>query len=78
MPLSDGLSAAAVPGDQEEDTTYVPGDFQKKRMEFIRAKRAADSSLSFRQASDLWMGSSERASCLASLTPGQLKKRRFM
>jgi len=78
VPLSDGLSAAAVPGDQEEDTTYVPGDFQKKRMEFIRAKRAADSSLSFRQASDLWMGSSERASCLASLTPGQLKKRRFM
>jgi hypothetical protein len=30
VPLSDGLSAAAVPGDQEEDTTYVPGDFQKK------------------------------------------------
>ena len=74
-----GLPAEAAPRDpnQEEDGTYVPGCFQKKRMEFIRTKRAADSSLSFRQASDLWMGSSERISCLTSLTPAEMKKRRF-
>ena len=59
------------------DSTYVPGHFQKQRMEFIKAKRAADSSLSYRQASDLWMSSSERVSYLASVPPHQMKRRRF-
>ena len=59
-------------------SAYMAGDFGKRRLEFIAQKRAASgNTMSFKEASNLWMLSDERASMLQGLDPVQLKRRRF-
>ena len=89
LALPSGISAGAVAegprvessgsSDQAlgtEGATYQPRVFSKARLAYIAEKRKDGAT--FKQASGMWMASNERATYLATLSPSQLKKRRFL
>ena len=55
---------------------YKPGDYSQARIDFI-AKLRKKHNISFREASDVWKSSHERASLLAGMSESEKKKRRF-
>ena len=61
-----------VPVQSEPTAKYEPNEFSKRRWQFIEA-----SDKSFEEANKDWMTSFERASYLATLDVGELKRRRF-
>lgn len=69
-------SDGGQPAVEADAAGYVPGEFNKRRYAFIKEHRAA-TGVSFREANAVWMSSSERATLLANVTVGQMKKRRF-
>eukprot|EP00438_Fugacium_kawagutii_P025596 Skav223679 [mRNA] locus=scaffold2691:193889:194998:- [translate_table: standard] len=69
-------SATAQAAAAGQAPTYVPGEFRKIGLEFIRKHQAA-TGVKWTVAKDVWMRSNERASLLASVSPSQMKKRRF-
>lgn len=76
QPVAASGPAADQPAAAEEAGTYVPGKFNQVRLDYIRKHRAA-TGVSFKEASNVWMSSSERASLLANVPLSQMKKRRF-
>ena len=54
-----------------------PGEFNKKRLEFIKRVRS-DESTTFKEASARWMTSQDRVDLLAGMPWSELKKRRFL
>ena len=57
---------------------YRAGDFNKKRLEWIKEYRVANPKVSFKEASDKWMSSSDRISLLENMPMSEMKKRRFI
>ena len=55
---------------------YRPGSFSEARKEFIASKRKA-SGVSYAEANQAWMLSSQRADLLSGLSPQELKRRKF-
>lgn len=75
-------SSRSGPGEPQLGTTasagaYVPGEFNKKRLEFIKRVRS-DESTTFKEASARWMTSQDRVDLLAGMPWSELKKRRFL
>lgn len=74
------LAISAPPQAVEKErpgVEYVAGEFNKLRLEYIKRVRK-EQKISFRDASDLWMASAERAELLAGVSVSEMKKRRFM
>jgi hypothetical protein len=73
LPASDPTEALGQPANEVK---YKPGEFNQKRLNFIREH--TKQGIAFQKAQDLWMSSNERADCLSTLPAGELKKRRFL
>eukprot|EP00435_Cladocopium_sp_Y103_P047160 s2315_g13.t1 len=67
-------AGAAAPA-ADHEATYVPGNFSKMRLQFIKKMRE-DHQVTFKEASAAWMLSDERADLLQNVPQGELKKRR--
>ena len=61
----------------KQESTYKAGEFGQERKAWISNYRK-DKGVSFREASDAWNLSDRRAELLASLSPAELKTRRFV
>ena len=62
--------------EEGDSRAYKPGSFNELRMTFIREKRAKEK-LSWADANQAWMLSSERAGALSGMGEAELKRRRF-
>ena len=71
-PPPPAAAAQDVPVQLQPTAKYEPNEFSKRRWQFIEA-----SDKSFEEANKDWMKSFERASYLATLDVGELKRRRF-
>eukprot|EP00435_Cladocopium_sp_Y103_P044350 s3758_g12.t1 len=63
-------------GQAADEVKYKPGEFNQKRLNFIREQKKQG--IAFQKAQDLWMSSNERADLISNLPAGELKKRRFL
>ena len=71
-PAAAGAAAPAA----DHAVGYVAGDFNRKRLEFIKNFRE-ESNVNFKKANEAWMRSDERADLLKTVPLSELKKRRF-
>ena len=74
-PVQKKRTAAAVLSKGGEET-YQPHMFAEKRKKFIAAEREAG--LTYKDASQKWMSSNERATLLMNVPMSELKKRKFV
>lgn len=74
-PVARPLAKSTEPEPAEQHEGYQPGSFMKAKTQFVRAIRAEQQDLTYKQALDKWMVSEERTSLLENVP--DLKRRRF-
>lgn len=65
-----------VAASSSTDEVYKPAEYSEKRKAYIR--KLQEEGLAFREASDQWNKSSERAKLLSALSVSELVRRRFL